>query len=838
MVSEISIQIPGFFSTFIAENSRSSIFFLHFPKSVLFLIKILMINKMKTFCFTFLLVISLCYRAFADEGMTQDIIGTVVDKVTGQPLIGATVVVPGSDPLIGTITNENGFFRLKEVPLGRRSVEVSYVGYNKCILPNLLLISGKEMVVTVKLEEKAFDIQSITVKPNQKKEGTINDNAIVSARTFSVEETERFAGSLGDPARMVANYAGVMTQNDSRNDIIIRGNSPIGVLWRLEGIEIPNPNHFGALGTTGGPVSMINNNLLANSDFLTGAFPAEYGNAVAGAFDLKLRSGNNQKTEYTGQIGFNGFEAGVEGPVKIRDHGPNPSYLANFRYSTLEVLSKLGFNFGTGTAVPKYKDFTFLLDIPGTKAGRFKIFGLWGNSYIELGRDIADTTENSYTAKGVATDFGSGLTAIGLSHVYFLNEKSKIKTTISWQQTKSRAVLDSLLERGAVTKPYIRNTEGEDKFSVSSQFSRKVNSRNDYNIGFIADLYSVRYLDSIQSNEYQKFITYADINGTMFLFQGYAQFRHRFSNSFTSVTGLHLQYAGLNKETVIEPRLALEWSFRPNQSLNLGFGMHSQLQPRVVYFYQNYDASSETYKTTNNALGFTRSNHFVAGYNLMVTKDIRFKLESYYQQLYRVPVKASFGEFSMLNAGDNFGMPAEDSLINKGKGRNYGIEVTLEKFLSHGTYFLFTTSIFDSKYMGTDGIWRNTAFNGNYVLNLLGGYELQLGNKTMLTVDLKTVVAGGRRYVPVKIPESMVAREVVWDWSQAYARRYDPYFRADLRFGLKLNGKGFSQEWGIDLQNITGYKSLFMEGFDVTTGDVYKTYQQGFIPMVLYRIRF
>ncbi len=279
----------------------------------------------------------------ADEGgerMTQTLMGSVLDEITGQPLIGATVVLSGSDPVIGTITNERGFFMLKNVPLGRQAIEVSYVGYNKTILPNLLVVSGKETVVEVRLEEKPYDIEDVTVKPHKNKEGTINDNAIVSARTFSVEETERFAGSLGDPARMVANYAGVMTQNDSRNDIIIRGNSPTGVLWRLEGIEIPNPNHFGALGTTGGPVSMINNNLLSNSDFLTGAFPAEYGNAVAGAFDLKLRSGNNQKTEYTGQIGFNGFEAGIEGPVKLKENGPNPSYLANFRYSTLEVLKR------------------------------------------------------------------------------------------------------------------------------------------------------------------------------------------------------------------------------------------------------------------------------------------------------------------------------------------------------------------------------------------------------------------------------------------------------------------------------------------------------------------
>ena len=258
----------------------------------------------------------------------------------------------------------------------------------------------------MKLEEKINNIGEVVVKASAKKAEAQNELAMVSARTFSVEETERFAGSLGDPARMVANYAGVMTQNDSRNDIIIRGNSPSGVLWRMEGIEIPNPNHFGAQGTTGGPVSMVNNNLLTNSDFLTGAFPAEYGNALAGAFDLNLRSGNSTEHEFTGQVGFNGFELGAEGPLLKLKNGQNASYLANYRYSTLEVIDKMGFNVGTGAAIPEYQDITFLVDVPGTKTGRIKLFGLWGKSFIALGRDLSDTAENQYNPRGAATDFG------------------------------------------------------------------------------------------------------------------------------------------------------------------------------------------------------------------------------------------------------------------------------------------------------------------------------------------------------------------------------------------------------------------------------------------------
>ncbi len=165
-------------------------------------------------------------------------------------------------------------------------------------------------------------------------------------------------------------------------------------------------------------------------------------------------------------------------------------------------------------------------------------------------------------------------------------------------------------------------------------------------------------------------------------------------------------------------------------------------------------------------------------------------------------------------------------------------ELTLEKFLSSGYYILFTTSLFDSKYKGGDGVTRNTAFNGNYVFNLLGGYERRIAEKTYLTVDIKGVLAGGRHTVPIDVDESMKQGVEVRDWSKAYEEKYKDYFRIDLRFGLKMSSKRFSQEWAVDLQNLSGHQNLFAEGIDVETGEIYQVYQQGFLPMFLYRIQF
>lgn len=775
-------------------------------------------------------------RLNATEDLTQTIRGTVVDAVSGYPIIGAYVIVLNSEPKVGTTTDINGLFELKKIPVGRQAIQINYIGYETKNYSNLLLTSGKELVLEVRLEEKINAIGEVVIKADSKKAEAQNELAMVSARTFSVEETERFAGSLGDPARLVANYAGVMTQNDSRNDIIIRGNSPSGVLWRLEGIEIPNPNHFGAQGTTGGPVSMVNNNLLANSDFLTGAFPAEYGNAIAGAFDINLRSGNVNSHEFTGQVGFNGFEIGAEGPMFKLANGQKASYLANYRYSTLEVLDKLGLNVGTGAAVPQYKDLTFLIDIPGKKIGRIKLFGLMGNSFIGLGRDLSDTTSNLYNSKGVATDFGSELGVIGMSHTIYFNDKTRLKSTLSWQHPKSNAILDSVLND--VFDPFVRTNQIENKLSFSTQLRKKFSAKDNLSAGLVIDDYRVTYLDSVLDRDYNRFITITDIDGKMMLYRSYLQWQHNIGSRLTTYSGIHLQYFGLNNEVAVEPRLSARLIATDKSSFNVGFGLHSQLQPKSVYFYRDYNALSDSYSVTNEKLKFTRSAHFVLGYQYLLSNNFRLKLESYYQHLYKVPVKSSFGEFSLINSGDQFGTQQEDSLINAGKGRNYGLEITLEKFLSNNWYFLFTTSVFDSKYQGFDKVWRNTAFNGNYVVNLLSGYEKKLGSNSLLTFDIKTVWAGGKRYIPVDLASSIANKEEIRDYGKAYSEKYSDYFRTDFRIGLKINNKRFSQEWGIDLQNITGYKSLFMEAFDPGKGEMDQVYQQGFIPMFLYRVQF
>ena len=771
-----------------------------------------------------------------EDQLTQTIRGEVYDKHTRSPLPGATILIMGSDPPKGTTTNAEGYFRLEDVPVGRVDLKISFVGYAPAMLRNLLLKSGKELVLNIGLEENVQELDEVVIRGNRKDQPG-NEMAHVSARSFTVEETEKFAGSWGDPARMAANYAGVISAGDQRNDIIIRGNPPIGLLWRLEGINIPNPNHFGALGATGGPVSMLNNNLLANSDFFTGAFPAEYGNALSGVFDLKMRTGNNENREYVGQVGFNGFELGAEGPFS---DSSKASYLANYRYSTLSIMNELGINLGVG-AVPEYQDVSFKLNFP-TKKGKISMFGLGGTSHINLGQDRDSTAKSFDAPRGYRTRNGSDMAVAGLTHLHFFNENTRIRNSISVSGTRVTTHIDSLYQDETKKLFYDENNR-QWKMGFYSKLVKKFDARNTVDFGVSMESRSIHYLDSVfqgydRAPGEPEYVTQTDSRKqNLMLWQGYGQWEHRFTNDFSIYAGIHGQYFGYNNTWIVEPRFSTEWRFKENQTLSLGYGTHSQLQPLFLYFVKTWTPEGD-YIQTNTDLDFTKSNQVVLSYDYSLTRNLRLKAETYYQHQYDIPVERKDSYFSLANYGASFHLVRVDSLINQGTSRNYGLEFTLEKFLSNNYYFLVTASLFDSKYKGSNNIQRNTAFNNTYVINALGGYEIPLGNQNTLSIDLRLTTAGGKRYTPIDLEKSRAADEAIYNKEKSYEKQYDPYFRLDGRLSFKQNKKHFTQEWAIDITNITDHGNIFSTSYNTTTEKVITEYQQRFFPVMLYRINF
>jgi CarboxypepD_reg-like domain/TonB-dependent Receptor Plug Domain len=773
--------------------------------------------------------------AFAQTA-TQTIKGTVIDKQSQATIPGVNIVIMGSNPLKGATTDMDGHFKMTEINPGRYDLKVTYLGYKEIVLPNVMVTTGKEVSLDIALEENVNSLKEVVISGTKKNE-TNNEMTTVSARSFSMEEVNRYAGGRSDPSRLAANFAGVSSPDDSRNDIVIRGNSPTGVLWRIEGLNVPNPNHFSTVGTTGGPVSAINTNMLKNSDFFTSAFPSEYGNANAGVFDLGFRAGNSDKREHTIQFGaLTGLEAMTEGPI---NKTKGSSYLIAYRYSFTGLAQAIGIPVGT-TATPFYQDLSFKITSGTSKLGKFTLFGLGGKSKIEFLHNktdstdlFADPTKDSY--------FTSDLGVVGVKHFLRIGTKSYLSTVVGSTYAASSYYLDTISKYDQAITRTVENTTKRIHYSANTSFNSKINSKVFMKVGVMAEMLNLnlfyRYKESNNTwNQIWDFNDYTE------LLQAYAHVKYNVTNKLTLNAGVHGQLLTLNNSHSIEPRAGLKYQLNEKNTISVGYGMHSQMQPTDVYFYRNLKTDG-TYDQSNRKLDFTRSQHFVIGYDVLPIKNWRVKVEVYYQTLSNIPVTEVASSFSMLNAGASFNPNEQAYLKNSGTGINYGTELTIEKFFSNGYYGLITGTLYESKYKGSDKIERNTAFNGKYVYNVLIGKEFKIGKgkRNALSIDVKMTQAGGRYYTPVDLVASQAAQqEVKANDSLAFTSRYASFFRLDVKMGYTMNSKKrkMSQSIFFDIQNITNNKNVFAERYNERTNSINTAYQIGFFPNFTYKVQF
>lgn len=780
-----------------------------------------------------LLVLSL--QTFGSSN-TQKIRGTVLDKQSQSSIVGATVQLMINNEMKGTQTDAKGAFEIDNIPPGRYEVKVTYMGYKEQIIPNVVVTSGKETILDIALEENIRSLKGAVIKASNK--GKVNnDLASISARTFSMEEVNRYAGGRSDAARLASNFAGVSTPDDSRNDIVIRGNSPTGVLWRIEGMNVPNLNHFATIGTTGGPVSALNTNMLRNSDFMTSAFPAEYGNANAGVFDIGFRKGNSSKREYTLQFGMlTGIEGMTEGPLK---KGSDASYVVAGRYSFTGIAQAIGLNIGT-TATPFYTDLTFKVNSGEGKLGRFTLFGLGGTSNIKFLHDEIDTTD-LFADPTMDSYFTSDVALVGLKHFKKVGKNSYINSIIGYTYAASNYLQDSIEKVSEAAARVIENKAIRKNINLSTNYNAKINSKLFIKVGAQAEVMNLN-LDfrSRLNNPLWKQIW--DFNDATTLLQAFAHAKYSFSEKLTLNAGVHGQFLTLNNAISVEPRLALKYATTSKSSLSLGYGLHSQMQPTDVYFYRELKPDG-TYDQSNMDLGFTRSHHLVLGYDIVPVKDWRIKTEVYYQYISNVPIEDTASSYSMLNAGSSFYPNTVGYLKNEGTGRNYGVELTVEKFFSKGYYGLMTASLYESKYKGSDGIERNTGFNGKYVFNLLVGKEYKLGKAKRNTffTDLKLTSAGGRYFTPIDLDASRQKRLQIAKGDEfAFTDRNPNYFRIDFKMGFTYNSKKrkLSHSLFFDVQNVTNHKNVFAQRYNPVTNQVNTAYQIGTFPNFVYKLQF
>ncbi|MEM7035475.1 MAG: TonB-dependent receptor [Bacteroidota bacterium] len=774
---------------------------------------------------------------------TQTVRGRVIDVETNAPIPGARVVIfKDSTAVAGAVSDSLGRYKLKAVPVGRYDLQATFLGYHPRTVFDLVVNSGREVIMDLGMEESGVQIDNVEIYANNPDE-TLNDMATVSSRTFSIENTDRYAGSRGDPARMATNFAGVRNSDDSRNDIVIRGNSPLGLVYRLEGMDIPNPNHFSIFGSAGGPVGMLSNKVLSNSDFFTGAFPAEYGNALAGIFDLNMRNGNNEKFEFSGQVGLMGLELMTEGPISKKT---GASYMGMYRYSTLEGVQAIGIDIGSAAA-PKYQDAAFKLNFPTKKGGNFSVFGMGGFSDIDILNCERASSDIYDDDLGKNVFFGSKMGLVGASYLHLLNSSTYLKVGVIATGAQTNSDQDTLQFPNAACGDVMPGRHQrlqffQHKIATTAVLNKKFSVRHSLRTGLVLERLGLNSDFTRWSPELNDYRIGSQVTESQFLARVFAQWKYKIDEKLTLNTGLSAMHFTLNGGQALEPRVGLRWAAGDKHSLNFGYGYHSQLQPFQIYYGQYLTSTAPvTYDQANRDLDLSRSHHLVAGWDYRISRNFRMKVEAYYQALSNIPVEARPSAFSMINAGVGFNMvEADTALVNGGTGTNYGLEFTLEKFFSKNYFFMLTGALFESTYQGSDGVERDTDFNGNYAVNLLGGLQLNLGKSktTSLNFGPKVTFAGGRRFTPIDEAASLIAKEAVYIDSLAYTEQFDDYFRVDMRIALRLNKTKASHEIAIDLINALNIENELTILYNPDSNSLVPVSQLTFLPVFYYRIEF
>lgn len=752
----------------------------------------------------------------------QVVRGQVKDAILQRPISGATVLLIELNK--GAITDSNGEFRIESIPVGTFSLKVSAMGFNDATMTALQVISGKEAVLAFSLDEKLILKKEVVVKGKGLRSKPMNEMSVVSARAFTVEETQKYAASVNDPARMATNFAGVASADDGNNQIVIRGNSPAGMLWRMEGIEIPNPNHFASVGSSGGGISILSAQLLDNSDFITGAFSPEYGNALSGVFDLSMRKGNNEKKEYTAQVGLLGLNLAAEGPFSKKSKA---SYLINYRYSTLSILAKLGLSFTP--SVTNFQDLSFHVFIPSNKLGTFSIFSLGGlsNQYFNAKKDSSKWKE-SY--ERYSDEFVSNTGMWGISHKIDIGKKSYLKTILGY------SIVESKYERSYTKSDYTdlpmyKQSYKQSKLTLSSQYNRKISTRITMRSGLIACIPMFRYTESFRENLQSSMNEYLATSNHTQVLQSYTNFQFKVNNQVTALGGFHGVFLALNNTYSIEPRLSVRWLPSTKQTIGFGYGNHSQVLPLGVYFYKENGAMP------NEHLKFSKAHHFVASHQYHFSKFLKLKTEVYYQSLYKIPVSIyDSSTFSMLNVQSDY---VRESLQNKGNGANYGIEVSLEKLLARNFYYMVALSLYESKYKTAQSAWYDTRFNGKHLLNIVAGKDFNSNSKKRtFGIHIKNVYAGGYRSTPIDLATSIAQSKAVYKQEKAYSEKLPNYFRLDLRLLMKWNAKRITHTLSLDVQNVTNTQNVYDRYYDTESATLKTYYQMGFVPILNYKVEF
>lgn len=778
-------------------------------------------------------IVTLVIFSFISHGffaqISQTVRGSVYDVDTKHPISYVPVSLVDTGSFSQTaITDSSGKFKFKSVPLGRYTLKVNQLGYSPIERRNVLVTSGKEVVLPLPMKSTIEELDQVEINIGTQKNETHNTMATVSSRQINMEEVQRFAGGFDDPARLASSFAGV-SGTTTNNGLVIRGNSPKNMLWRLEGVEIPSPNHFSDLNTFGGGgITALSSQMLDNSDFFTSAFPAEYGNALSGIMDVKMRTGNNENYEHTLQMGLMGVDASSEGPFK---KGGQSSYLFNYRYATFGLITPV---LPEDVSIINYQDLAFKLNFPTQKAGVFSVWGLGANDYS---KEVAEDTANfefKYEDEKESGLLNQNMAATGINHEISISKKSRLNSLLSWSATKLD-YKENRYDDSWMIQPVSHINATNQKWTAASYVHTKFNANHTNRTGIIAN--QVRYNMALSQSPTlgDPLATVIEENDNSYLYQYYSQSKLFLSSKLSVNVGAYGQYFALNKEMIIEPRVGAKYYLDDKSTLSLGYGKHSRLDRLSVYFATQQQNNETIFP--NEKLKLSKAHHFVASYDKMMGEFFHLKIEPFYQALYDIPV-VDGTPFSIMHLQEDWFFNKE--MTNDGTGTNYGVDITFEKFLKKGSYFLFTASLFDSKYKGGDGIERSTQYDKGYVVNFIAGKEWSVGKKKLNTLGLngRVTYQGGNYFTPLNESASLAAEEEILNESLTFGKQRPSDLLGSININYTRNKKKHTSIWSLQILNLFGAPEYQGYNYNIVDKKFEESKLSVILPNLSYKIQF
>ncbi len=766
---------------------------------------------MKTIAFILIFLI-FGEASFAQNDKSSGVInGKITDKETQAPVNDAIIEVIGLNTK--TSSDEKGNFEFKNIPYGTYQLKISSLGYETLVKTDIVVLSSRPAAVTVELMVSNITTEEIDVEGKYFQKST---DESTSNYNLDFEEIRRAPGAVEDISRMVQILPGISPANDQRNDLIVRGGSPAENLTMIDGIEIPNINHYPTQGSTSGPIGMINVKFINSVDFSTGGFSARYGDKLSSVMHLSFREGYRKKFLSDINLSTAGFGGVFEGPLFTT----KGSFMFSVRKSYLNLIRgaiRLA-------AVPDYWDFNLktVYDFnPNTKLTFVGVGGLDKISFEGESSEISD--DNPYgKAKGDQKQFTAGF------NLKTLFKKGYVQTVLA-NSTAYTNIENRDLNTDAM-KFYYDSFESD--YNAKSEVFYQINSANNIIFGGGARYIKFNYDNFFNADTTSFGYVIPEINVSrkdkFYKASAFTQYTLKLlTGRLIMNAGLRYDYfSGINDKNAVSPRLGISYSILPTTTISASTGIYYQA-PEYIWLMSD---------ERNKNLKFISANHYIAGIEHLFSADLRFSVEGYYKDYKNYPVSLLVPTYVLISGGTENGPNLIfGEAVSAGYGYSRGIDVSLHKKLTgSGFYGMLNYSLAESKITALEGGERPGSFDYRHNITVIAGY--QLANDWL--VGLKFRYTTGRPYTPIDAEASTIAGREVSDFANFNSSRYRDYNRLDLRVDKKWNFKKLSIVSYIELQNVFNTENVYQYFWNEYKNQQSTIYQWAFLPVGGFSIQF